>query len=683
MTALAQSHQIASQGFSESEAANLGTGSIVIKVGGGSEKRVTIDADNSSLEGIKNAINSAKVGVTATIVNDGSVSNPYRLILSADKTGAKNKITISSNLTGAKQMDFSGSSFDQVEKTSFSPTATSTPTLGATASYTGSQNKTYTFTVGGTGTQTVGQGDIQIDWTDGTNSGTVIVSSADTEVELIGGGADGLKLQFGAGTLVAGDTFQVQTFSPLLQAAQDAKLSVGSASGGGSPITVTSETNFVKDLIAGVTLNLKKVSGDELITINIEQDTSLIEERIDSFIQKFNDVIASIDEQFKFDPNNVGKTGSLFGDRTLMMLQSSLRGAVTSRISGIDSQYTMLAAIGIRMGATGKLAVVDRSKLQAAIKDNVSDVQKLFAASGSSSNSKITFLALGPKTIPNDAGYEVQITQAAKRGYLQGTSVGNPSQVSVIIGANNKNLVLKIDGILSDNITLTEKSYTSWQELADELQSKIKADTKVGHLGVEVGFVDNGSDGYLTLSSGTYGTTSKVELQSGTSDSAATTLGLVNGRAFSGQNVEGTINGEQATGIGRILTGNEGNATTAGLKLQVDLTDAEIGEGAEAVVTVFRGIASRVQQFADSVTKSIDGTLARRTTAIQKQFDDINGRIGEMNKLMEMKRLRLMEKFIDMETTLGQLESQSQYLNVQLQQIALNFSQILTNNRRR
>ncbi|MGB5138376.1 MAG: flagellar cap protein FliD N-terminal domain-containing protein, partial [Candidatus Zixiibacteriota bacterium] len=93
VASLAQNHQIASQGFSEAEAASLGVGAISISVGDGSSKTITIDSASSSLEGIKRAINNAKAGVTATVINDGSSSNNYRLMLSADKTGEKNRIT--------------------------------------------------------------------------------------------------------------------------------------------------------------------------------------------------------------------------------------------------------------------------------------------------------------------------------------------------------------------------------------------------------------------------------------------------------------------------------------------------------------------------------------------------------------------------------------------------------------
>lgn len=57
-------------------------------------KTVTIDSSNNSLSGIKDAINNAKIGVTASIVNDGGAS-PYRLVLSSDTLGKSNSIKLS------------------------------------------------------------------------------------------------------------------------------------------------------------------------------------------------------------------------------------------------------------------------------------------------------------------------------------------------------------------------------------------------------------------------------------------------------------------------------------------------------------------------------------------------------------------------------------------------------------
>lgn len=66
---------------------------------GNGVKTVTIDATNNSLTGIRDAINNAKIGVTASIVNDGGAS-PYRLVLASDSAGVSNSLKITADAGG-------------------------------------------------------------------------------------------------------------------------------------------------------------------------------------------------------------------------------------------------------------------------------------------------------------------------------------------------------------------------------------------------------------------------------------------------------------------------------------------------------------------------------------------------------------------------------------------------------
>jgi flagellar hook-associated protein 2 len=61
---------------------------------GSGTKTVTIGASNNTLSGIRDAINAANIGVTASIINDGS-ANPYRLVLTSNTTGVANSMQIS------------------------------------------------------------------------------------------------------------------------------------------------------------------------------------------------------------------------------------------------------------------------------------------------------------------------------------------------------------------------------------------------------------------------------------------------------------------------------------------------------------------------------------------------------------------------------------------------------------
>ena len=60
---------------------------------GNGVKTITIDSSNNSLTGIRDAINKASIGITATIVNDGTAA-PYRLSLSVGATGVSNSLKV-------------------------------------------------------------------------------------------------------------------------------------------------------------------------------------------------------------------------------------------------------------------------------------------------------------------------------------------------------------------------------------------------------------------------------------------------------------------------------------------------------------------------------------------------------------------------------------------------------------
>lgn len=106
VTDLAKSQKLASGVFS-SMTESIGTGTLTIQYGttdaaadpptftlNGDRptQTVNIDTAHMSLSGVRDAINAAKIGVTANIVNDGK---GYRLVMSSKDTGAANSLKIS------------------------------------------------------------------------------------------------------------------------------------------------------------------------------------------------------------------------------------------------------------------------------------------------------------------------------------------------------------------------------------------------------------------------------------------------------------------------------------------------------------------------------------------------------------------------------------------------------------
>lgn len=85
VTNLANAYSVATSGVSSRDS-DLGAGTISIALANGDSFSVDVAADASSLEDIRDAINTADAGVNAAIVNDGS-GTPYRLTLTSAETG--------------------------------------------------------------------------------------------------------------------------------------------------------------------------------------------------------------------------------------------------------------------------------------------------------------------------------------------------------------------------------------------------------------------------------------------------------------------------------------------------------------------------------------------------------------------------------------------------------------------
>lgn len=88
---LASAQTLASQTAFSSSSSVVGQGTLSFTVNG-TTTNLTIDSSNDSLTGIQNAVNSANIGVNASVVNVGS---GYKLMFSSAETGASNSIAVS------------------------------------------------------------------------------------------------------------------------------------------------------------------------------------------------------------------------------------------------------------------------------------------------------------------------------------------------------------------------------------------------------------------------------------------------------------------------------------------------------------------------------------------------------------------------------------------------------------
>ncbi len=117
---LAQQHKISASAISATTNV-IGTGTLTIEFGthdatGGTftpnadktPLTLTIDASNNTLSGIRDAINKANAGVSASIIYDGS---GHRLVVSSNDSGVANSLKISAADNDGNNTDTSGLSF--------------------------------------------------------------------------------------------------------------------------------------------------------------------------------------------------------------------------------------------------------------------------------------------------------------------------------------------------------------------------------------------------------------------------------------------------------------------------------------------------------------------------------------------------------------------------------------------
>ncbi len=113
---LAQAQKIASDGFAAVTDA-IGTGTLTFDFGttvgskftssGTGAKSVTIAAGQNTLTGIRDAVNAAAIGVTATIVNDGGTSG-NRLVFTSNTSGAAGSLKVTVADDDTTHLDASG-----------------------------------------------------------------------------------------------------------------------------------------------------------------------------------------------------------------------------------------------------------------------------------------------------------------------------------------------------------------------------------------------------------------------------------------------------------------------------------------------------------------------------------------------------------------------------------------------
>ncbi|OUS10624.1 hypothetical protein A9Q90_00660 [Gammaproteobacteria bacterium 54_18_T64] len=507
---------------------------------------VTIDSTNNTLAGVRDAINAAKAGVNASIVNDGT---GFRLLLASADTGAANSLEVAVTESGPAGLS----------ALEFSATATNL-------------------------NQTV--------------------------------------------------------------AAQDAAFTVNG-------LAVTSATNQVSSVIEGVELTLLKITEGTPVGIDVSRDRDAIKAAINGFIGAYNSYIDTANSLSSYDPDT-REAGLLIGDAGLRGITAALRSEINNAVTGAG-RFSTLASVGITTDTDGKLQL-DSDDLDAVLDDDFSAVSELFAAQGVASNINVGYISSAAGTAVGE--YAVSITQLSTRA-----SIVSAAAASFTIDGDNDLLRLKVDGVETGDILLSQAAYGSGAALAAELQSKINGDTQLKSAGVEVLVSFDSGTNKFTINSDRYGSASKVDVLQVDTDTA-TTFGFIAASGTDGLDVAGTINGVAGTGSGQQLTGS---ASTSAQGLVLAITGTSTGDLGSVNFT--RGVADSLKTVLANILGE-DNQLDLRIEGLKESIAGVADDREALNLRMAVIEERIRKRFTGLDILVAQLTSTSDFLTTQLDNIS-------------
>jgi flagellar hook-associated protein 2 len=180
-------------------------------------------------------------------------------------------------------------------------------------------------------------------------------------------GAFSLSTNYGSGNGVPGLGFMAN--NPNNQVATDAQVKVDG-------ITYTRPSNTISDVVAGVTMNLKGLTGSST-GLDLTRDTTAIKEKINALATSYNDAMSMLN--VVSDPKSTVDTygATLVGDSTVRMVKQQLRSMFVNPSSTPGNNVKALWQVGMDIDASGTMTV-DATKLDTALSSNFADVVKTF-----------------------------------------------------------------------------------------------------------------------------------------------------------------------------------------------------------------------------------------------------------------------------------------------------------------
>ncbi|MEF2144938.1 MAG: flagellar filament capping protein FliD [Desulfovibrionaceae bacterium] len=221
-------------------------------------------------------------------------------------------------------------------------------------------------------------------------------------------------------------------------------------------------SNTIKNVVEGLTLNLKGAAPGETITLTVDTDQEAVKENVRTFVKQVNEVRSYILSLTKYD--KVKEEGSLLtGNYGVDIISQKLKNAAAERGVGFffydltgaapsGDKYSSLSQLGILTDAddsspTNGLLVLDEEKLTEALKDDTDAVAKLFAVKneGAVYNTNDFVYKSFIEGITKPGAYNVKYTVDGSgnitSAFINGHAASIDNTTHQIMGLSNKVLV--------------------------------------------------------------------------------------------------------------------------------------------------------------------------------------------------------------------------------------------------
>ena len=289
---LAKNDIYQSKGYAQQDSKINQTGSDqTIKIGySGQEKELTIE-NGATLSDLKDAINDANIGITASIIDTGSDTNPYKLILKGDQTGEDNIIKL--DFGNIDDLGFNQQVYQSKEYSSSSDKVNDSGSA-----------QDFKITVNGTEySMSLNDGATVDDMVNKINNGDLKDGDGNSLAGVNATFTDGhIKIHLQQiGDIQITDTNLTTAMndnttndnSNRLQTAQNSQFTFNG-------VDIERETNEIDDIVVGLTLTLNS-TGES--TINIKQDTDKITDAVNEFVTGFNSLVSKIQDVTNYNPD--------------------------------------------------------------------------------------------------------------------------------------------------------------------------------------------------------------------------------------------------------------------------------------------------------------------------------------------------------------------------------------------